>query len=39
MEFRKWLEYEQTKNATKINKKIKKLKDKNLINEEYCLEV
>lgn len=34
MEFRKWLEYEQTKNAIKINKKIKKLKDKNLINEE-----
>ena len=34
MEYRKWLEYIQVNNARKINKKIKKLKDKNLINEE-----
>lgn len=34
MEYRKWLEYIQANNARKINKKIKKLKDKNLINEE-----
>ena len=34
MEYRKYLEYIQSKNAIKINKKIKKLKDKNLINEE-----
>ncbi len=34
MEYRKYLEYIQSKNARKINKKIKKLKDKNLINEE-----
>lgn len=34
MECRKWLEFIQSNNARKINKKIKKLKDKNLINEE-----
>ena len=34
MEYRKWLEYIQVNNARKINKKIKKLKDKNLFNEE-----